>query len=387
MKICRVATVPFFLFNHLRQQIVETVARGHEVVLISGNGDEIEKLRQIYGVRFVQIEIRRQISPLHDLVSLWRLYRQFKSERFDIVHTTTPKAGFLGAIAAFFAKVPTRLHTFTGQAWAETKGTKRAIAKLCDKVIVLLNTRCYADSFSQREFLIREGIGQEPQICVLGLGSLAGVDLQRFSKKASSGARQQTLQTLNIPEQHRIITFIGRVTKDKGIRELIESFQLLQKQGIPCSLLLIGPEEEDAQQIFQMLRLNHFVHIYRLGYQSNPEKWLAITDVLCLPSYREGFGNVVIEAAAMGIPTVGTDIPGLRDSVRNYKTGILVPTKNTAVLAKALLKLVCDNDLRVAMGDCAHRRVQTYFDSRLVNTLILNEYEALHKLQIDSSPH
>ena len=377
MKIARIATVPFFFFNHLRLQITDLARAGHEIVLISSGGPEVDSLKEIDGVRFVRLEIQRKISLLKDLVSLWQMYCLFRKERFDIVHTTTPKAGMLGAIAAFLTRVPIRLHTFTGQVWAEMRGPKRQLVKLGDKLTVALNTRCYADSHSQRDFMVQQGIARRDEVHVLGAGSLAGVDLRRFCGKYSNAEKRQQLHELKVPDGHLIITFIGRVTADKGIRELIESFRALQAQALPCSLLLIGPEEPDAPLLYQATNLTDLANVYLLGYQPNPEHWLEVTDILCLPSFREGFGNVVVEAAAMGVPTVGTYIPGLIDAVVNNETGILVPAKNVPALTLALTKLLVDGDLRSAMSARAYLRAREQFDASNLNALLIEEYSAL----------
>jgi glycosyltransferase involved in cell wall biosynthesis len=374
MKIARIATVPFFLYSHLRLQVVELIKAGHDVVIVSSGGPEVELLKLIAGVRFFQINIRRQISPLKDLVSLWELFWFFRKERFDVVHTTTPKAGMLGAIAAFLARVPVRLHTFTGQAWAETRGPLRELAKLGDRLTITLNTRCYADSRSQREFMVNEGVARYQEIHVLGAGSLAGVDLHRFTKTALLGAGRQALDELQVPKEHLIISFIGRITKDKGIKELIESFRELQQKNVACSLLLIGPEEEDASKVYHETNINSLANVHRLGYQQCPEKWLTVTDVFCLPSYREGFGNVIIEAAAMGVPAVGTNIPGLRDAVIHMETGILVPVKDVVALTKALNQLLLNQDVRSVMGKNASIRAREHFDATQINSLLLKDY-------------
>lgn len=377
MKIARIATVPFFLYNHLRLQISDLVKAGHEIVLISSGGPEVESLKQIDGVRFVQLDIQRQISPFKDLASLWQLFWLFRKERFDIVHTTTPKAGMLGAVAALLASVPIRLHTFTGQAWAEMRGPMRKVAKLGDRLTAALSTRCYADSLSQRDFMVDEGVALRHKIHILGAGSLAGVDLQRFTGLATVSDIRLSLSRLQVPEGHCIITFIGRITADKGIKELIESFRGLQSQNYPCTLLLIGPEEPDAMQLYQSTKLADLHHVHLLGYQPNPEQWLAVTDIFCLPSYREGFGNVVIEAAAMGVPTLGTDIPGLRDAVIHAETGILVPVKNVPALTQALTELLLDRPMRSEMGRQACIRAREQFDASKLNALLIEEYVSL----------
>jgi glycosyltransferase involved in cell wall biosynthesis len=225
--------------------------------------------------------------------------------------------------------------------------------------------------------MVQQGIARLGEVHVLGAGSLGGVDLRRFCGKGSSAEKHQLLHELKVPDGHLIITFIGRVTADKGIRELIEAFRVLQTQALPCSLLLIGPEEPDAPLLYQATNLTDLDNVYLLGYQPKPEQWLEVTDILCLPSFREGFGNVVIEAAAMGVPTVGTNLPGLIDAVVNNETGILVPAKNVPALTLALTKLLVDGDLRSAMSKRAYLRAREQFDASKLNALLIEEYSAL----------
>ena len=377
MKICRIATVPFFLYNHLRGQIAATVAAGHEVVLVSGSGPEAEWLKAIPGVKFHEIDIPRRISPLRDIRALWQLYVFFRSERFDIVHSTTPKAGMLCAIAGFFARIPIRLHTFTGQAWAKLGGAMRWIAKAGDRVTVRLDTLCYADSPSQVEFMVAEGIAKVDKVRVLGSGSLAGVDLSRFDPERWAKSGKAPLKELGIPKSHRIIAFIGRVTRDKGVNELVEAFGMLRRDGLKCTLLLIGPGEADDGSLSNSAADTTDPDIRHVGYSPEPERYLAVTDIFCLPSYREGFGNVAIEAAAMGIPTVGTGIVGLKDAVVDGKTGILVPPKDSEALARALKTLLADDALRQNMGEAAKLRTEREFSSEKVNAAVIAEYEKL----------
>ena len=373
MKICRVSTVPFFLYNHLRGQIIATVAAGHEVVLAGSPGPEVEWLKAIPGVRFQEMDIPRKISPLRDLKALCQLYLFFRRERFDIVHSTTPKAGMLCAVAAYFARIPIRLHTFTGQAWAELKGAMRAIAKAGDRTTVFFNTQCYVDSPSQKQFIISEKIASMEEIRVLGSGSLAGVDLSRFAPEKWATSKNAIRSDLGIPENHRVITFIGRITKDKGIGELLAAFKRLEH----CTLLLVGPKEVFSDPAESTSNAN----IRMIGYSTEPERYLAITDIFCLPSYREGFGNVVIEAAAMGVPTVGTDIVGLRDAIVAGQTGILVPPKESDALADALGTLLGNEAMRARMGEAARERAVSEFSADRVNAAVLEEYERFAALR------
>ena len=376
MKICRVATVPFFLYNHLREQIAEIVEAGHEVWLVSSGGPEKAKLEAMPGVRFYEIDIPRKISPLRDLRALWQLYRFFRREKFDIVHSTTPKAGMLCAISGFFVHVPVRLHTFTGQAWVELSGLVRLVAKAGDWLTAHLDTLCYADSFSQRDFLIAQGICDPGLIRVSGSGSLAGVDIERFNPDKWEGERNEIRSELSIPADAKVIAFIGRITRDKGVEELLAAFDMLLKRDQNCVLLMVGPEDA-ADGTLSSNKKRSDGNIRYIGYSAEPEKYLAASDVFCLPSYREGFGNVVIEAAAMGLPSVGTDIVGLRDSILNGETGLLVPAKDARALADALMKLLEDEELRSAMGKRARHRARTEFDGKRVSAAVLEEYARL----------
>ena len=387
LRICRIATVPFFFQNHLREQICATVAAGHEVTLVSSSGQEVSLLTGIPGIRFYHVEIPRKISLKHDLLALWELFKLFHRERYDIVHSATPKAGMLTAMAAYLARIPVRLHTFTGQPWMEMHGILRYVAKIGDKVTASLNTQCYADSFSQREFIIEEQVATSKQIRVIGAGSLAGVDLHRFNPEAWATRKDSILADLGINPGAKVITFIGRLTKDKGIDELVMAFVSLRNSGLECVLLLVGPKETDWSRLSINVRyiIENNSGIHCVGYSSEPERYLAVTDIFCLPSYREGFGNVVIEAAAMGVPSVGTDIVGLRDAVVDGVTGLLVAPKDVDALIKGLEKLLDNPQMRLEMSQRAISRVRHEFDSTIVSAEILNEYDRLARRYLEWS--
>ncbi len=378
MKIARVATIPFVLQNHLRGQICATIAAGHEVTLISSEGPEVPLLAAIPGVRFHHIEIPRNISPLRDALALWKLFTLFRRERYDIVHSTTPKAGLLTAVAARLAGIALRLHTFTGQVWMERRGLTRFLAKLGDRVTARLNTHCYADSPSQREFIVAERVAAPEHVAVLEAGSIAGVDLARFDPAAWSN-KESLRASLGIPQDLTVVTFIGRLTRDKGIEELVKAFESLRAAGADCLLVLVGPRDPDwnvlAAEVRHSVETDPFIRA--IGYSQEPERYLAVTDIFCLPSYREGFGNVALEAAAMGVPAVGTDIVGLRDAIVDGETGLLVPARHADALARALGRLMADGALRRSMGEKARRRAVARFDARHVNAAVILDYQRL----------
>ena len=380
MRVCRIATVPFFLHHHLGGQIAATAREGHEVHAVSSAGPEDVEIARLEGVIFYPVTISRQISIFSDFRALLALYRYFRRQRFDIVHSATPKAGLLTAIAGALARIPLRLHTFTGQAWSELSGPVRWVSKLSDRLIVLLNTRCYADSHSQRDFLVSESIARSGQIDVLGYGSLSGVDLKRFNLEKRAAAGLPIKESLRIPNTAKVITFVGRLSKDKGIVELIAAFeQLSTRTSNDVYLVLVGPGDsrDGTLPADTRSKLSGNPRIRVVGYSAHPEDYLAMTDVFCIPSYREGFGNVVIEAAAMGIPTVATRIVGLIDAVTDGVTGILVPAKDVTSLANALSLIVSADKLREKMGQAAQLRAVSMFDADSVNRLVLEEYRRL----------
>lgn len=378
MKLCRIATVAFVLKYHLKSQVEEMVRQRHAVFLVSSPSPELQNIAKTCGAEAHPITIAREISPYQDLKALVLLYFYFRRQRFDIVHSITPKAGLLTALAGFFAGIPIRLHTFTGQPWMNLKSPIRWIAKLSDRIIVLFNTRCYADSISQRVYLIKENIGSKERIFVLGNGSLAGVDRNKFNPEKWKPHRKEIRKELQIPDSSQVINFTGRINKDKGIRELIEAFEALIRDKKDVYLLLVGPFEVKREalpsELVQRIRANPRIRL--LGDTPIPEKYYSISDLICLPSYREGFGIVILEAAAMAIPSVATRTVGIVDSVVDGKTGILVPVGDSSSLTAALRQLLDNESLRIDMGKEAIKHAKQ-FDQSLINTLVLNEYQAL----------
>ena len=375
MRIVRIATIPFPVLHHLDGEIRALVAAGHEVYVVTSRGAEFDRIRSLGVADVVAVDIAREISPFRDLVALIRLYGILRKLKPQLVHSITPKAGLLAAIAGWLCRVPVRLHSFTGQAWAERRGLVRWLGRLADRVIVRLDTQCYADSLSQRDFLVAEGICREGVVRVRGSGSLAGVDLKRFDMERLRPAAAQARARLRIAPQARVIVFVGRVTRDKGIVELVAAFSQLQN----AALVLVGPLEPERDPLpaetLDTIERNHSIHA--VGYDPEPESYLAFADLLCLPSYREGFGIVVIEAAALGVPCVGTAIIGLSDAVMDGNTGLLVPPKDVPALAAALGLLLNDDSLRTAMGAAARKRVVRDFDAEKLEAMLLQEYAAL----------
>jgi glycosyltransferase involved in cell wall biosynthesis len=376
IKVARVATVPFFLDHQLKHQFRDLIDYGFDVTAIGSSSGDWSGLEGTQGLECLKIDICRQPSPIRDLISLFRLFRCFKKNKFDVVHSTTPKAGLLCAIAARLARVPVRLHTFTGQIWATRKGPSKSLLRLFDKVIVRLNTRCYADSFSQRAYLNSHGVGNEVSIRVLGDGALAGVDLERFNTARWSASKKDLMAELDISSDDFVIIFIGRLSRDKGIYELLQSVQALSERHGNIKLLLVGPCEEPALSDYLQSWIKE-PFIKHIGETNSPERYLAVSHVLCLPSYREGFGTVVIEAAAMKLPTIGSKITGLIDAVEDGVTGVLIEPANSEKLRMELERFIEDPAECNAMGEHAYKRCQALFDSKKISQYVQAEYFVL----------
>jgi len=372
VKLARVSTVAFFIDTQLHAQIKETIASGAEVSVIAS---EPALNRPIDGCTYFSIDIPRQISLLKDFAALFKLLRLFRKQQFDIVHSTTPKAGLICAVASKLAGVPIRIHTFTGQPWVTLRGTKRVIARLADKIIGTLNTACYTDSSSQKEFLVSEKIVSSLKLSVIGQGSLAGVDMQRFNPDLFSTIdRSLVKQALGIPQDAFVLLFVGRIVRDKGVVELVRAFENVISHPLNAYLLFVGPQDlslaelgiEEASQIKKRVKFT--------GYTDTPEKYMAASDLLCIPSYREGFGTVVIEAAAMGLPAIGTNIYGLSDAIVDGQTGLLIEPRNLEDLSEALIRLIQNNHERQILGSNAQERAIKDFSHIVINNLIINEY-------------
>ncbi|MEN6509478.1 MAG: glycosyltransferase family 4 protein [Smithella sp.] len=377
LKICRIATVPYFMVSQLKSQAEYLRDLGMQVMLVSSAGSEWSNISVGKGLSIKIINIPRSLAPLQDFIALLRLVFFFRRQRFDIVHSTTPKAGLLAAIAGLITGIPVRLHTFTGQPWVSLKGLIRWSSRAADKLIGVLNTRCYADSISQAEFLVAEGVVSKENIDVIGQGSLAGVDTARFNPDYWPMSRKREVRkTLGIGASSRILIFVGRISPDKGISELIAAFKELLQSGYDVDLLLVGPQDLNRGG-FSSIDLKEKDRCHRIhytGYTDCPEQYYAVADIFCLPSYREGFGTVVIEAAAMGLPTVGTAIYGLTDAVIDGATGILVPPRNEYALFEALKNLLDHPDKLQAMGAAAKARCFELFESGIVNGNVAREY-------------
>jgi len=372
LKIVRIVTasyvVPWHLNNTLRRMPVD-----FEVCVV---GQNVSKNKDSYpNVKFVDVNINRKTSLISDGLALIALYRFFFSYKPDIVHSMAPKSGLLTALAGFVCRVPIRIHTFTGQTWVARAGLSRHFYYALDRLVNSLNTICLTDSFSQSSFLSEHKISNFGQpLPVLSKGSLAGVDVQRFNSSRLEDASRQLRVTLGLDKEHFVFAFIARKTRAKGAVDVLKAFSSVLSSSKEVRLLFVGPDEDGEIGRLRKTNPELFVNVIDVGHVSNHELYLAITDVLCLPSYREGFGSIVIDAAAMGVPTIGSNIPGLIDSVVDGQTGMLFPAGDLNELAKLMLAFVEDHQMARTMGCHAKARVDEFFTADLLYVALKEFY-------------
>jgi glycosyltransferase involved in cell wall biosynthesis len=314
------------------------------------------------GVELISVEIRRAISPYHDFLVFWKLRKLYKDRQFSAVFTVTPKGGLLGMAAALASRVPTRVHCFTGQVWANKRGLPRFILKFFDRLIAASASHLLSDSPSQKDFLVSQGITSANSIQVLGCGSISGVDLARF--RPDSDARQKIRKELGIDQSAICLLYAGRMKREKGVLDLLEAFVSLRADYPGLQMILVGPDEENLLEKFDV------PGIHAVGYSTRVEEYMAAADIFCLPSYREGFGSVLIEAAAAGMPSVASRIYGITDAVVDGETGLLHTSGDAGSIRKCLVQMLESRSLCREMGRAGRdRAVKEFASGRLENLL------------------
>jgi glycosyltransferase involved in cell wall biosynthesis len=363
-KLCLVVTTPLIVHFFLKPHVV-ALSRHFEVTLVSNPANDSYLPPLDVPVRHVAVGIERKISLLHDLAALFGLYRLFRRERFDLVVSAAPKAGLLGMLGAFCAGVKRRVHIFQGEVWASRRGVMRAVLKTADRMTVACATHVLAVGPGEKRFLEEEGIVRPGVIDVLGAGSIGGVDMRRFRPDP---ALRQDFRTVNgIPEDATVCLFIGRLTTDKGVFDLARAFTTCGGENPRLWLVLAGPDEDGiAASLRSVLAGDVARRMLIHGFTPAPERYLAAADFLCLPSYREGFPMVILEAAASGLPSIGSQIYGVRDAIVDGETGLLVPPGDAAQLAAAMSRLACDEEMRRRLASAARARVEREFSQAKV---------------------
>jgi glycosyltransferase involved in cell wall biosynthesis len=349
---------------------------GFRVTLISSPGELLDRTAAREGVEAVSLPMRREIAPLADLVSLLRLWWVLWRLRPDVAEFSTPKAGLLGGLASWLAGVPARVYMLRGLKLETSKGIKRAILLAAERASSRFAQVVLCNSESMRSEAVALGVAPSAKMQLLGSGSSNGVDVERFSPGPSD-----VRSRLNIPDEAPVVGFVGRLTRDKGIPELVEAFDTILKDAPEARLLLVGwfDASEDALGAGVRARIESHPRIHCTGFVVDTAPYYRAMDLMVLPSWREGFPNVVLEAAATGLPVITTECTGSRDSVVPEVTGLLIPPGYPEAISEAVLKLLRDPRQRRRMGDAARDWVCAHFADELVLRLATAFYSSLLK--------
>ncbi len=377
-KLIRCATVPSSLDVFCRGVLCELSA-DYAVVALSSSGTELTEIARREQVRTIAVEMQRHISPAKDLVSLCRLVRVLRRERPDIIHSMTPKAGLLCMMAAWMARVPVRVHTFTGLVFPTSKGLKRRILMLTDALTCACATHVIAEGHGVRNDLLNFGITRKP-VRVLGYGNVRGIDLVHYDRTDEVARRGQEIrEEIGATADSFVFVTVGRLVNDKGIRELVEAFRRLLGTHPEAHLLLVGDEEPQLDPLPSDTKaaIEACPQIHAVGNQSDVRPYYAAANALVHPSYREGFPNVVIEAGAMQLPCIVTDINGSREIIVNNKNGLIIPPHDADRLYEVMQRFADDSQQVSVLATNARPMVAERYEQGFVRQCLKDFYKEI----------
>lgn len=383
-KLIRTSTIPVSLNILLKGQLM-FLNKHYNIIAVSGKGKDLEEVAEREKVVVHKIEMRRNISLMKDLITLIKLYSFFRKEKPLIIHSITPKAGLLSMAAARFAGVPVRMHTFTGLIFPAHIGIMQKILIKMDQVLCACATNIYPEGVGVMNDLLSYKITSKP-LKVLANGNVNGIDSSYFDPKLYSTEDKQKLRNdLKIQADDFVFLFVGRLVGDKGINELVEAFKRLdsemgRKRNV-SKLLMVGDFERDLDPLLpeKLSEIEINPNIITVGYQSDVRPYFAISNALVFPSYREGFPNVVMQAGAMGLPSIVSNINGCNEIIIEEENGLIIPPKNTNALYQAMFKFVVDRSLVNKLKTNSRRMIVERYEQQAVWDAILAEYKRLEE--------
>ena len=373
-KIIRATTIPMSLDIFCKGMLRELSCK-YEVVALTSPGKEIPAIKEREKVRVIELPIERHISVINDIVSLWRIMKVFRKEKPAMVHSMTPKAGLLCMIAGWLTKVPVRVHTFTGLVWPTEKGLKRRILMLTDKITCACATHIIPEGEGVKNDLLNNGITKKP-LKVLGYGNVKGVDMEYYRVSEEIRVKSDELRK---PDTFTFL-FVGRIVGDKGINELCEAFDKLSSMA-NVRLIFVGPYEDSLDPISQKSKdfIEQNPAIESVGGKFGDEllPYYAASDCFVFPSYREGFPNTVLEAGAMGLPSIVTDINGSREIIVEGENGVIIPSHDANALFDAMLNMMKDKDAREKMAGNAREMIASRYEQGFVRKCLYDFYDEI----------
>ncbi len=378
-KLIRVATVPVSLSGLLQGQL-KFMSQHYEVIGVSSAaGDILESVTETEGIKVIPVEMTRKITPFQDLKAVYQLYKVFKKEKPFIVHSITPKAGLLSMMAAYLARVPHRMHSFTGLIFPYREGFLQQLLILMDKILCFCATVIYPEGEGVKKDLIKFKITSKP-LRIVANGGINGTDISYFDPKQYSDSDAATLRSsLGIAPTDFVFIFVGRLVTDKGINELITVYKDIGTKYPNSKLLLVGPPEKDLDPLLPETEaeIETNSNIIAVGWQNDVRPYFSISNALVFPSYREGFPNVVIQSGAMGLPSIVTDISGCNEIVTDQVNGIIVKSKDCDTLHAAMEKMIVDPDFVAKTAKDARTIVSSQYERKHVWNSFLQEYQNL----------
>lgn len=367
-KIIRSVTVSQSL-GFCREVMIKMRSMGYDMVAVTSPGPELDKLRDEDGFHCVAVPMERHISIVSDLKSLIKMIWVFHKEKPQVVHSMTPKAGMICMVAAWLARVPVRIHTFTGLVWPTATGLKRKILMTTDWLTCACATHVIPEGQGVLNDLKNGGITKKP-MKVLGYGNVRGVDMDRFSSTRFESTSDPSLFTF---------VFVGRIVGDKGINELVEAFVKLHDKHKNARLVLVGNYEYDLDPVKDVTRKlidnNDAINACGAKYGDDLLQMYVDADCFVMPSYREGFPNTVLEAGAMGLPSIVTNINGSREIIENEKNGLIVPSKDSKALYNAMERMLLDDKARMTMKNNARPMIASRFEKSFVQNCQIEFYK------------
>lgn len=379
IKIIRATTVPMSL-NAFCKGMLKELSSNYDVVALSSPDKELNEVAEREGVRVIAVPMERHISLLRDLKALIQMIGVFRKEKPTMVHSMTPKAGLLCMLAGWLTGVPVRVHTFTGLVWPTSKGLKKTVLMLTDKLTCACATHIIPEGEGVKSDLITGKITKKP-LKVLGYGNVRGVDMEFYSKLRLKDSRFM-VDLLAKKGDSFVFLFVGRIVRDKGVNELCKAYQRIHSQFPNTRCWLVGPYEDNLDPIDSESR--QLIEVADSGLEAVGAKsgdellaYYATADCFVMPSYREGFPNTVLEAGAMGLPSIVTDINGSREIVRQGENGVIVPSKDADALFEAMLRMINDKDTRERMAGNARKMITDRFEQGFVRKCLYDFYDEI----------
>lgn len=387
-KLIRVTTVPLSLDKLLEGQL-SYMSNHYDVTAISSDKKYLEQCALKENVDYYHIEMSRKITPLHDLISLFKLTKYLIKTKPLFVHSHTPKAGIIAMLSAKIANVPLRLHTVGGLPLVESLGARRKLLVFIEKLTYSLATNVYSNSVGLHDFILKNNYLEKNKIKIIANGSTNGIDTEYFSdSNFTEHSKLELKEDLGISKDDFVFVFVGRLVGDKGINELVRAFKRLLAYNSNVKLLLIGQEEKDLDPLHfdTLFEMYSNLSIISVGFQKDVRPYLSISHCLVLPSYREGFPNVVMQAGSMGLPSIVTNINGCNEIIIDNTNGLIVECKNITAIEKAMNNLCNNEALYKKLQTSCRDLITSRYDQKNVWKCILEEYKDLENKLINKEP-